>query len=368
MKNILIVCHGPNRGRQVPTLVHALDYVRQENPALYSRIKFYQTGSSSIPNLESYSAIWFWLSDPLKERYPDCYRDAKQLVEAAGKEIRLINPPDNLSNTIKSVQAEILRKAGFHVAQHGAFENLSQLEGIIESFPFPAILRADLSHSLRGLFLLENQKDFHKINKPKLQFPGTLVEFVDTRKDYKKINPGTVWSRLFHKKRSIVLGRKVDRRSVLFSTSPIVKLRTCMYQGPSRIYFNYRLPSPMEPMLSQLAQNLPFRGWRAKCIEADNGWWEFGDEDETVLVGAAKSLGLDCAAFDYSTTADGGIVIWEANPYFYMPLKENYLLATHRKYDQRRLAANRAFSEFLNELANTQIWRGKSGDSILIEN
>ena len=43
-------------------------------------------------------------------------------------------------------------------------------------------------------------------------------------------------------------------------------------------------------MVIQLARNFPYSGWRAKCIEADNGWWEYGDEDETVSVADAYGL------------------------------------------------------------------------------
>ena len=46
---------------------------------------------------------------------------------------------------------------------------------------------------------------------------------------------------------------------------------------------------------------------------------------------AAKVLGLEVAAIDYSTYPDGSVVLWEANPYFYLHPPKEALLWRERK-------------------------------------
>ena len=58
------------------------------------------------------------------------------------------------------------------------------------------------------------------------------------------------------------------------------------------------------------------------------------------------------AAIDYATTADGRCVLWEANPFFYMPFKKDFLLAKARRFDERRARAHRALFAFLRGLCS----------------
>ncbi|MCB9962837.1 MAG: hypothetical protein H6846_11955 [Hyphomonas sp.] len=43
---------------------------------------------------------------------------------------------------------------------------------------------------------------------------------------------------------------------------------------------------------------------------------------------AVQELGLDFAAVDYSIRPDGGPILWEANPYFYLPAGQASVLST----------------------------------------
>ncbi|HCE23996.1 MAG TPA: hypothetical protein DF282_16005, partial [Hyphomonas sp.] len=48
------------------------------------------------------------------------------------------------------------------------------------------------------------------------------------------------------------------------------------------------------------------------------------------LVKAVRALGLDFAAVDYSIRPEGHIIIWEANPYFWLPHGKASVLSRQR--------------------------------------
>ena len=50
---------------------------------------------------------------------------------------------------------------------------------------------------------------------------------------------------------------------------------------------------------------------------------------------AVRELGLDFAAVDYSIRPDGSPILWEANPYFYLPAGQASVLSTERHAVER---------------------------------
>ena len=338
----------------MPTLDSALEYVQKENPELHHRIRIHNTGDYGQPELDGVGAVWFWLGDPLREAYPACFAEAQRIANDAAGRSRLINPPEALSNTIKHVQSKIWQGAGFRVAEHARYGSREELETLLEDFPLPAIARSDRHHSMRGMKLIRSRDRFRKPSGRGLPMPGTLVELIDTRGVSSNDPSEAVWSRYYHKKRSLVLGDRVDRRSVLFSPSPVVKLRTCTYRPLSKSLAYATLGGPGEAG-KRWAEYWPFQtAWKRQCIETDNRWWQEGEGGihDAELVRATNSLGLDIAAIDYSTTADGSLVLWEANPYFYMPRRDSYLLPEARMFERRREAGLKAIMTYLCKLAS----------------
>jgi hypothetical protein len=53
-----------------------------------------------------------------------------------------------------------------------------------------------------------------------------------------------------------------------------------------------------------------------EMFAADIAFSYAAPEQPEIMRKAVRSLGLDFAAIDFSTFADGSIVLWEANPYF----------------------------------------------------
>lgn len=338
---VLIVCHGPGRARRVPTLDEALAWMAAEDADLAAAVTLHETGSAPQPDLTGVRAVWFWLADPLRETHPACYEEAAAIAGAAASAgARLVNPPDALSNSIKSVQAGLWRAAGLHTPHHAGFADRDELEALLATFPFPALLRGDRVHSQHGLRLVASADAVRRIADGEIIYPGALAAFVDTREGYRQAaGLPSVWSRFFHKQRALVFGSAVDRRSVLFSNEPIVSLKTCTYAR-----FRKRRRHPWRIVM----------GWTKRCVEADNAWSKADEPHASTLVRAVRALDLDVAAVDYATTADGRCVLWEANPYFYMPSERDFLLAKVRRFGERRLRAYRALRGFLRELLDTE--------------
>jgi len=66
-------------------------------------------------------------------------------------------------------------------------------------------------------------------------------------------------------------------------------------------------------------------------IAEDIGFFSSSLPYKDVLVSAVAALGLDVAAVDYSIRPDGTPILWEANPYFWLPRGEESVLSEERK-------------------------------------
>jgi hypothetical protein len=89
----------------------------RRSPALAARVRIHETGAPA-PSLDGVAAVVFWLADPLRERFPACFEEAVALAaEARRRGVPIVNPPESLSNTVKSRQARRWREAGFDTHQ-----------------------------------------------------------------------------------------------------------------------------------------------------------------------------------------------------------------------------------------------------------
>lgn len=68
------------------------------------------------------------------------------------------------------------------------------------------------------------------------------------------------------------------------------------------------------------------------------------------MLRAMQILGLDFAAVDYSSLSDGSIMLWEANPYFYLPREEDIMIPARRIAKERIASYYKAITDFLTEL------------------
>jgi D-alanine-D-alanine ligase-like ATP-grasp enzyme len=68
------------------------------------------------------------------------------------------------------------------------------------------------------------------------------------------------------------------------------------------------------------------------------------------MVAAVRALGLDSAALDYATTADGGVLLFEANPHPYFPPMHERMLVTERRTPERLVSYYETVGDFFAEL------------------
>jgi hypothetical protein len=334
---ILVVRHGAGRGRSVKTLEEALERLAGARPAVAAAVRFHDTGSAAPPSLDGVRAVLFWLGDPLRERYPACFEEAQEVArQAQARGIRLVNPPEALSQTIKSRQAELWAKAGIPTPNHVPFADRDELQAKLAIFDGPILVKADQLHSQRGMWAFASGRAaIEGLDWSRIAYPGAIADLVDTREGFRRTRPHTVWGRFYHKKRCLVLGDAVSPRSVLFSTNPIVGLKTCTFRPPAGWRrFGYSLRADVRA-----------------CIRADRAWWRSGGEAHDVMRRAARALDLDLCAIDYASTAAGGVVLWEANPFFDLPLRSHYFLPRSRGFEARYRGFFRVLGDYLEGLA-----------------
>jgi hypothetical protein len=344
--SILIVRHGPGRGREEQYLTPVLDYFRAHGSDLFARIQLHETGADAPPNLDGVRAILFWLGDPLRELYPDCHAEASMLAEAARERgIHLVNPPDALSNSIKTRQATLWREAGLLTPAHTRFTNRDELLEIAHDHVYPLLVKADQLHVQTGMHLCHSRADVEALRLEDLYLPGAVAEFIDTREGYRISKPNSPWARYFHKKRIIVFGDVLHPRHVFFAKVPIVGLKGSIlteYAKPrKRKKWRHFVPSGV-----RLALNPDHRA----CLAEDWAYYQAEPEEPEMMRLASKTLGLDFMGIDYSTLADGRVVLWEANPYFWLPGPQTYILKKERHFDVRFHGFYDAFREFLETL------------------
>jgi hypothetical protein len=362
-EKILIVRHGPGRGRLSNYLQWALDDIAKRQPRLSARLRFHHTGESA-PDLGGVRAVVFWLSDPLRERYPDCYVEAARIRDAArSRGVRIVNDPDALSNTIKSVQARWWRAAGVPTPAHYPFATRNQLEDALGRAAFPVVLRADQLHALEGMRVCATPDDVLALPDETIRYPGALAEFVDVRSGYEASNPRTAWSQLFHKKRQFVFGHVTRTSHLFFSAEPLVASSTCTFRlAPEHVSWWQRAVARLTKRLPQanasrwkaiLAENpasRPAFDLFQDALREDLRYWEAGSDRADVMRAAMSALGLDFAAIDYSSLADGSVVLWEANPHFNLPSARQRMLPKERRTRERLTSYGDAIAEFLGSL------------------
>ncbi len=317
----------------------ALDRVAARAPDVFASLRFHETGGPA-PSLDGVRAVVFWLGDPLRESYPVCHAEAAAIAaDARARGARLINPPETLSNSIKSVQARLWRDAGIPTPRHVPFADRAELDAALATMPYPVVIKADRLHSQRRMRVWRSAADAAAAGQRDIAYPGAVAELVDTRDGWATRAPGSPWAVLHHKKRVLVLGDRVLPRHVFFSTNPIVGYDT------SNLARYYGMPR-------MLARVLPYLRPRDRAVlAADYAFAHSAPAQPDLLRRAAHVLGFEWAAIDYATRGDGTLVLWEANPYFAMPGPSNYTLPGVRRFEERFTAFCDAVAEFFRSLA-----------------
>lgn len=324
MSKVLFVVHGTDRGRHLPTGRAFFDVVERSDPELAAQIVVHRTGSPS-PSLNDVGLVVFWLGDPLAQKYPDCYLEAMIIAEAAAsRQIRILNHPQSLNRTSKSAQAGIWSAAGIPCAKAQLVETSSELLDAYKQFAGPCILRPDGEHAQRGIVIINSEKDLESVAKT-TGFPSVLIEIKNVRDAYRTTTADVAspFCQFHHKARAFVIGDEVKASHMLFSDNLIVGAGNCTFQKPQDLPGRLRRKLGLYP------------AWLQRQLKEDIDYFESDVSQANVLTDAVRSLGLDFAAVDYCIYPDGQVIVWEANPYFYLPPGTESVMSRERKAVQR---------------------------------
>ena len=320
---IVFVTHGEGRGRTVATDKAFMDRLRESDPDMVSQIRTHRTGSGPF-DFRDVGLIVFWLGDPLRQKYPQCYAEAVQIEATASiYGIRVINSPFGLSNTSKADQARIWNPAGLPSARAERAERAEDLPVAASKVGFPCIIRSDDVHCQRRVAIAHCAEDVARVAAT-ISFPAALIAFIDVQASWRAAGDETsLFSRYHHKARAIVFGGEVKASHLFFSTDRIVGLSTSVFarEDTPRRNFARRFGFGGRMLDSMIAADLAH--FEAPVAHADK------------LVKAVAALGLDFAAVDYSIMPDGQPVIWEANPYFYLPSGQQSVFSAERQAVRR---------------------------------
>ena len=335
---VLLVRHGPGLGRTDRYLQAALDYIHEQEPALAGRLSVYETGNP-LPSLDHAVAVVFLLGDPLREWYPSCYAQAVEIAdEARLRGIRVVNSPESLSNTVKSVQSRLWRSAGIVTPEYHRFESRIEMVEHAKSMELPLLVRSDDKHARAGLRICYSQSEIEGLDSRELEIPGAMASLVDVRVGYRDDDPR---ASLYHKKRVLVMGRVLRTKHLLFSESPIVSSK-------SSVFRRYRSRHTSLHWLAML------RASDRACVRADLEYWRRGVEHEELMLRAMTALGLEFAAIDYSERGDGTVILWEANPHPELPTLAQLKMPRIRKTRARLTSYYQAIVRFFEQLPNSR--------------
>ena len=233
---------------------------------------------------KQYNVIAFFHHDPLESLYPKQYQYAKKL-EALCKtnNIHLINRPDPLCNTTKSIQLKLLHNAGFNVAQSFSLTSTNDLFHIPLEF-FPVFIRYDDGHDSKGLHVLG------PFNSPLEAKEGLPNDFFKPKK---------------HLKNYVA----------------IQWINTCSSDGYFRKYRVYATPKHVLKGFLSTSSHW-YIHWN-NTLKTPNMFAEDAvyinspvtEVEQRVFTDIIKLLNFDFGGIDYAYMPNGEIVIWEVNPH-----------------------------------------------------
>lgn len=355
---LLIVRHGTVLGATHDSFLDViLDHIESTDPTFRRCIVCHAIGAGE-PSLAGVATVMFWLADPLNQRFPACFKEARKIADRAIQAgIRLVNPPQALSNTVKSIQARLWADGAITTPSHRVFATREEFLVHLDRLDYPVVVKSDQRHMQKGMRLCRKAADARRASaSDKLKAPISVAPFIDTREGYRTTLPGSLWARFYHKKRAIVLGDIVHPRHVLFSRKPIVGLASSILApyGPRRpkgkagkSYWRWA-----RALLRPRPHFLRDRVGQQSVVE-DNQFFRSPPEAPELLQHACRLLGLEKAAIDYSVKANGEIVLWEANPFFEVIPREHYILPEERLFSERRCRLLEDSQRFFASLIST---------------
>jgi len=261
---------------------HFIQWIRKHYPQAAQHIRLARITRLPI-TLKNTALVVPWLQDPLKERYPDCYRRMLRVQTACKKRnIPVINPAERLSVSIKSQALPIIGQCGIRTAKIIKISDPALFHPQTHGLPYPFFIREDCLHG-GNEFMVNEEADLLKINWNDFIDP-IAMEFINVQNS----------NGLYRKYRTILLGETGIQKHLIVSKN-------------WRVHFKDRI----DPDAAQKEERA--------YLDLET------DPNHDVLNKARQALELDTVAFDYSYDQNGQLVVWEPNP-FPLLWSEDYLV------------------------------------------
>jgi len=226
-----------------------------------------------VRNWSDYALHAAWLQDPVQRWSMTTYDRALKLAHDCEEHgIPVINRVDRLINATKSRGAKLMNAAGIQTARMAVIDNRREFESTLLGLRLPLFIREDWGHS-RRMTRVDTPAGLQNIRWRRFKRP-LAVEIVDVRDPHDGV---------YRKYRYFALGELGICHHLQIS-------REWITRGDNRTF----TPQAQREELDYISRP---------------------DPNHEALQTARKALGLDMAAFDYGYTADGRMIVWEANPF-----------------------------------------------------
>ena len=273
--------------------------------------------------LSEFDAVLLQVQDPLGPLYPRVYEYTLALERSCDEAgVPLIGRAEPLSRTCKSRQLQILRRAGLRAPRAVRLGHWRDaLSG--ELPPYPFVLRYDCGHASRDEGFAGPFRSPQELLRAGLPERGAwpsrrglaglgAVEYVETREP----------DGLYRKYKSFVFGETV-------------------VPGIFSVVREWFVHQTLEPEKSR---------YRDDVLRHFHG--EIDPQLRELCLAAARATGFDLAAVDYSYLPDGGLVVFESNPFPAMtgwwsddPVWQERMLDALRRLLERTAACGSAGGE-----------------------
>jgi hypothetical protein len=238
-----------------------------------------------------------WFQDPVQHWSPRRYAQATRVAaqcDAMG--IPIINRVDRLINATKTVGAELLTGVGIRTPRMACISNAEEFRDTLLGIGLPLLVREDWGHG--GLMLRANTRE-EVVTLPVENFARPIaVEFIDIPSRH---------DGLYRKYRYVAAGNRGISHHLQVSNNWLTRGNDRIVSAQTRFDELQYIDRP-DPNHEQL-----------QC--------------------GREALGLDFVAFDYGYDYENRMVVWEANPYPFIPAFSWRRLAYRNTALDRTLAA-----------------------------
>jgi len=340
---ILLVRHGPGRGRLPRYLQPILDEISATDPDLSHNVTVHETGTGTAPDLAGFVAVVFWLADPLARWYPDCHAEAVTIAKAAReRDLALVNPPDQLDNSVKSEMTRRWHEAGIPCAVHRCLESREALTAHLEQCELPVIVRRDEYHGQISMRVCRTRAQARRAARQWRIFPAAVAPFIDSRELWREAGHRDIWAGYYHSARLGRLGPVFFNQWVFFSRQPIIATLRSSFARWQR-----------QP--SWLRKIRPLSADIRSAVECDLAFNNAPPHHTELMKKATDLLGFSYASIDFSILPGNKVVLWEANPYPELYFDRRTPLFDDRDMDRRHWSIVSDYARFFRALLDG--WR-----------